>query len=270
VTSFLRGLGISAQSRSISARGSNTTCVDPARVFTRKTANMPDYRTPPTQRPAPFDFAFLLDVPFVHLGMNDLLYEIVMHGSSSSSSIFCDSPVYLSAPTISWGSFTSAGGGCATSNGRFLARSQISQTFASGLVDFRFDCSGGPASANGAVLMGFAPLNVPIPGLCTNLYTDGSIGNLPLTTTGAGGGSTGQLPLPWNPAWLNLVITAQAAALDASQQRIPVAATQGLRCSIAPPSLPVATGARLWSQNNTTAVTGTSSTNGWLVTQFRH
>ena len=241
----------------------------PVNTFLRKVVNTPDWRLPIVQRPGPFDWFVLNDVPYVYLGVNDLIYEILMHSSSSGSTFMCDSAVTTpSTSAPAYGTYTSVGSGCATTLGTFSLRSQIQRSPTS-VISFAWDVFAGPASAPGAVLLGLAPLNVAISGLCTNLYTDGGLLSIPFTTSATGAATTAALTAPYDPAWSSLVISAQAAAADASQPFfMPLAATQGTRCEV-PPALPAARGYRLWAFT-TSALTGTLSNASWLVTQFRH
>jgi hypothetical protein len=150
-----------------------------------------------------------------------------------------------------------------------LLRSQIQRIAASATISFAWDVLNGPASAPGAVLVGVVPLNVPIPGLCTNLYTEGSLLSVPFTTSATGTATTTALTIPWTPAWNTVVVTAQAAAADPTQPfNLPLAATQGVSCEV-PAAQPPSRGYRLWAMT-TNATTGSLSDASWLVTQFRH
>ena len=239
----------------------------PVNVFLRKQVNTPDWRPPIVQRPAPFDYAILFDAPYVYLAVNDLLYEIFVYTNSSSSSFQCDASG--GTGTSAYGSYTSAGAGCTTGNGTFLLRSNITHVMSSSTISFAWNVIGAPATANGALLLGLAPLDLPVPGLCTNLYTDATVLSVPFTASAAGVANTTAVTTPYNPAWAALVVTAQAAALDASQPGLPLAATQGVRSEI-PPALPPTNGARAWALGNPTATSGSSSRTSWLVTQFRY
>jgi hypothetical protein len=241
----------------------------PMLVFTRKIVNAPDFRTEVLQRPAPFDFGIPLDTPYLDLGQNDLLYEIVMYSASSTASYYCDVPVFASA-TMCYASYASVGSGCTTARGAFSVRSQIRNTLATATVTVQLDVIRGPASASGAVLLGLVPLDIPIPGLCTNLYTDGGIVSIPFTTASTGTATTPALNVAWSTGLVGLVLTAQAAAADASQPAMPIAATQGIRCEMPPLTLPPARGARSWIFGATSGLSGGASNEGWLVTQFRH
>jgi hypothetical protein len=238
----------------------------PVNVFQRKQVNTPDWRPPITQRPAPFDYSIPFDAPYVYLAVNDLLYEVVVHANSSSASFQCDA----SGGTATWthGTYTSEGVGCTTGNGTFLLRSQIRHVQATGLISFVWDMLGGPATAGGVLLLGRGPLNAPVPGLCTNLYTDAVLPVVTFATTAAGAAATSPMIVAYDPSWVGPCVTGQAVALDGSQPGLPIAATQGVRCEV-PPPLPVSNGARLWALGNPGALTGSSSRTSWLVTQFR-
>ncbi len=240
----------------------------PVNVLVRRQVNSVDWRPAIGQRPAPFDFVIPFDVPFVYLGQNDLLYEVVVY-MTSNSVYQCDAVNGLSRPTTIYGSYTSEGTGCTTTNGSFLLRSQLRHVFTTSQMVFQWDVVAAPPLATGAVLVGFAPFNVPVPGLCTNVYTDGSLLSVPLTSLANGTGSTLAIGVPYNPTWVGVPLSAQAACLDATQPGIGLAASQGVRSSIPIEVLPTVNGARVWSLNNPLSATGTRSPNSWLVTQFR-
>ena len=240
----------------------------PVTVLLRKQVNAPDWRPAVAQRPTPFDFTVPFDTPFVYLAQNDLLYEVVVHSTSATSTYMSDAVEHVANVAETWGSYTSVGSGCTTSTGAFLLRSQIQHVLASSSVSFAWDMLGAPAAASGVLLLGLLPLDVPLPGLCTNLYTEGSL-VLPFMAANDGtAGVKGGL-VPFDPSWLSIVLSGQAAAVDATQPGLGLAASQGVRCSIPPPMLPTVRGARAWALGNPTALSGSSASTSWLVTQFR-
>jgi hypothetical protein len=238
----------------------------PRLVFTRKNVNAPDWSPPIEERPAPFDHAIAFDTPAPYLAVNDLLYELVVYSSSTSATYMADSAVFPATVTSMWGTYSSVGTGCRTPTGTFLVRSQIQHVLASTTISFGWSVSGAPPGS-GTVLVGLAPINVPVPGLCTNLYTLGML-YVPFTTGNTGSGNTTAASLPFDPSWTSIVLSVQAAAPDPSQTGLQVAASQGARCEI-PAAMPAVRGARLWALGNPTATTGSTATSGWLVTRFR-
>jgi hypothetical protein len=128
--------------------------------------------------------------------------------------------------------------------------------------------TGGPGAAGGVLLLGRAPLNTPVPGLCTNLYTDAVLPVVTFVTSSAGTASTLPMLVGYDPSWTGPFVTAQAVALDGTQPGLPIAATQGVRCEV-PPPLPAVNGARAWALGSPTAPSGNSARTSWLVTQFR-
>src|SRR5262249_14607144 len=133
--------------------------------------------------------------------------------------------------------------------------------------------SGGPTSAPSVLLVGLTSPNVPLPGLCTSVYTDAAIFSVSDTTTATGEIVTIPSPsftLAYDPLLVGFTVTAQAASLDASQPGLKVAASNGNTASL-PPLMPVPAVqiARIFSNGAPTATTGTLSKTTGLVTRFQ-
>ena len=57
----------------------------PTNAFVRKIVNAPDLVLRPDAMPAPFTFNVVFDTPVLYLGLQDLLWEVVIHSNSSTT-----------------------------------------------------------------------------------------------------------------------------------------------------------------------------------------
>ena len=244
----------------------------PVLVFTRKAVTLPDHSTRPDFQPAPWDINVLFDTPYSYAGVNDIVYEVIIHTSSiASTSYLCDAY----SPTTVSAAFTTSGIGCTTSNGVMKLRSNINSSTTTNTWTWSFAVTDGPPTAMTAVMVGFSNPNVPIFGLCAgaNLYTDALLFTSTGTTT-----STGSLTRPspalsvaFDPAFVGFVVHSQAASIDATQTGLQVAASNGNSASL-PPLMPVPAVqiGRVYASGAPTATTGTASSTSGLVTRFQY
>jgi hypothetical protein len=101
------------------------------------------------------------------------------------------------------------------------------------------------------------------------VHTDGLVWTYNANTQFTGTLLTTNLAVPWNPIYLGLLLTAQAATIDPTQGGLGLATSNGVT-SEAPP-LPVPSLVkRAYSTTSTTAATGVASMSPGLVTRFQY
>ena len=238
----------------------------PVNTFLRKMVNTPDHTAMPVALPAPWDFNLVYDVPYVYLGLKDLLYEVVIYSNTNTAFYACDAAA--STDTRIQGGFSLNGTGCTTSRGVMLLRATNLAVTTTSSWSLQWNVTLATPSAPSAVLVGLVNPNIPLPGLCTSLFTDGGLFNITGTTSTTGAWNTTALTVPYNPSLVNFSFTAQAAAIDATMPGIGVAASNGITEAL--PPLPGALQlTRIFASNNATALTGGIGTGYGLVTRFR-
>jgi hypothetical protein len=238
----------------------------PATVVTRKNIILPDLRNW-VSTPSPWSVTIPFDTPFNYSGQNDLLYEFVIHTTTSGGAYYLDAHVVGTVP----GTATTYGAGC-VATGRTV-RSTIAATidmnmyYNPPLVSIGWSFTNGAATAPSAVLIGTSRIDVPVPGLCSNLY----INNIVVTLTGVSGGS-GTFTAPgvnflWQPAFAGGKLFAQGASADAGQSPIPATMTNGSEVTV--PAYPDRL-VRVYAIS-ATATTGTHDTAPFgLATRFTY
>lgn len=198
------------------------------------------------------------------------MYEIVIHANSALPNFFAADSVSSTA-SASWnGSYQAAGTGCTTANGVMGLRCLPSASPTTQLITLRWGIERGPSSAQTTILIGLADPNLPVPGLCTNLRTDGTLISLGTTTGTTGNVTTPALTVPYSQGLAGFPFTCQAFALDQGQGGIPVAGSNGLAVTM--PTLPATPPgiARIFAQGSPTATSGTLSNGTGLVTRLRY
>jgi hypothetical protein len=236
----------------------------PVLVITRKSVNLPDL-TANLGNPAPWNIVFPFDQSFSYSGSQPFGWELRIHGSTATGAYFTDS--YESDTNN--GRVTRTGTGC-IATGRtapmmFFPTVQTSRPQNS--FEFYWSFSNGPAFAPSSFLMGTGPLDLPVPGLCSNLYVSGVFVTLSASTNASGTAIAPAISVPYNPAFVGMNLHGQGASADAGQTGLPVAVTDGARVTIEPlpgPALPIY---RLYtgSVTGTTGVTDPSKNYGQAV-----
>ena len=233
----------------------------PQVVFTKKSVNTPDWTGKPVVVPAPFDFALVNDVPFVHYGQHDLLWEVAVTSTSAPFPISLDAAA--GNATITHGSYAMLGTGC----GNHQLRSSLYPS-RTGMVPLAWTVQGATKNAASTLLIGFSDPGLTIPGLCAPLRTDGMI-QVAGTASAIGGWSPSAGSLPIFPQYVGAAVFAQAASVDASQPGIPVSMSNGLMSVITDVPQPTKL-ARLYASGNPTAEAGVFENEFGLVTCYRH
>jgi hypothetical protein len=244
------------------ANFANNYLTGPTTVVNRKMINLPDF-TNSLGSPAPWSIVIPFDTPLAYSGTQDLVWDILIHATTSTGGYFCDAYNGSVAATN-----TTLGPGC-TATGKTTAMS-LSASLASAPNTFRFGWSGSnyPNNAVAFVVVGTSNPNLTVPGLCTVLRAfplfffvglSSATGTLSIPATG----------VPWDPAFVGATLFSQAFADDPGQSGIPLAGSPGVQSMInAPPPFKIA---RIWV-DNVTSPTGSRSeaTPYGLVTRFTH
>ena len=243
-------------------------------VVTRKMINLPDW-TAATPQPAPWTFTVPLDTPFVHTGVKDLVWEVVIHSNTATGTYPADTyqaTLSNSGTHLSTGSTT----GCLATGRTSRMTLSASQTtnWTTQLMTLSYTGSQAPASAGSAFLLGTVNPNLVVPILCANLYVDQVFLSINATASSTGTFSSGTISVPYNPVLVGFKIHAQGAALDAGQTAgLPVAVTNGLQTTFAamPPAPTNADKvARIYASGSASATTGSLGTYYGLVVQLTH
>lgn len=236
----------------------------PITVFTRKLLAVPDLSQPPRLVPPPEQVYFLFDTPFPYDGVQDLLWETVMHGATGPGTAvpldLATSGMNLVIPA----GYLMTGVGCmvpASSNTEMQMRTSSSlQGFPVNAWIFAYDVVSAPASAAAVFLFGTTNPNLTVPGLCTALYVNPVI-SVSGTTDAAGawkplGAMTPAPRIPYSANAVGARTEAQVVALDAQRPvGLPLAASNGVSMAF-PDWTPVFQAARLYEVGTTTG-TGT-------------
>jgi hypothetical protein len=104
------------------------------------------------------------------------------------------------------------------------------------------------------ILLGATNPDLPLPGVCTRLHSDGAVA-LAGTANPAGAFSTGTLTTTFQNAFANVTLYGQAWCADPGQAGLPFAGSQGVAVTVA--DLPARI-TRVWA-DDVLAATGTRS-----------
>lgn len=237
-------LAVSCATGSYSGSGANFTAnylSAPALVFSRKLIGIPDLSALPDSLPADWSIHLAFDFPHAYAGNADFLTELQVWSSSSANGYLVDGVSARDSTLV--GGFRSVGSGCLTPNGTMGVRGVIATNSATASSSFDWSIARGPSSAAAGLLVGLGDPDVFVPGLCptsagNRLRCDGSIASLIGSLDAVGAWTLPTLTVPWQPAFVGTALTAQAAAVDPTQQGLGIAVSQGI-VSIVPPG-PVA------------------------------
>lgn len=240
----------------------------PTNTVLRKMINCPDLVNT-VSTPEPWLVQFPHDAPFVYTGRNDAAWELKIYSTTSTGVYSID--VYSGSLL---GTYTLTGErvgiGC-TATGRSTPMT-LGSTFrtisatGSDTHDLAWAVANAPANALTMLFLDTQGVNLPIPGLCTNL-TAGPLVMVGGTADGAGAFTLRLANIPFDPTVVNLQLHAQAICPDAGQPGLQFALTNGDR-NLVPPQPPRIM--RLYVDNVNSA-TGSRETSPYgLVTRFQH
>ena len=207
--------------------------------------------------PAPWSIAVPFDTPFGHDGNDDLAWEVLIHSNTWTGGYYLDAHSGYGITTC-FGSTRVYGNAC-TVTGRMLPLSLTARiTAARPANEFEATLTVTEArpSSGVALLLGAAPIGIPIPGLCTELLAEPAvvvIGGADATGTF----STGPLILPFREDLTGRAVFGQAASADPGRNggQLPFALSAGLEMTF--PDLPARI-RRVWA-NEVTATSGVVS-----------
>jgi hypothetical protein len=227
--------------------------------------------------PSPFSstMEIVLATPFVYSGTLPLFWEVASFGSTAVGSMAAyDADQSTSTTAAS----TITGLGCAPSTSTTLMTHAYTINDTAGTLLMNGTITGGPPNAIALMALGFTNPNVPVPGLCSNLYTDAVLIQFLGLTSGTGAYTadvaTGAFILP-NTA-TGITLYTQAFCLDpGSAFPLQFCASNGRSGTVpAVGTAQVNLVTRLWNGvGGTTAPTATfaTSTVGYgVVVQFSH
>lgn len=226
-------------------------------VYSGQLSTPPSWMLPPRNAPALFDMGIPFQTNFAYTGSGPFLWDCDVTSASTTDRVTLDlgqSAFMLYA----WCAYDMYGNGCAYAGNEVQIRGR-GQTVLSPVNQFSIVSStlNAPANAVATVLIGNTQLAQPVPGLCSNVYTNA------LATLGGTTDATGKwepyFGVPFNAAYVGFPLTMQSAVVDASRPGIPVAVSNGLVYKPAPPqpafSIAMVTG-------TTGSATATSAING--------
>jgi hypothetical protein len=226
--------------------------------------NMPGYETRPLVPPAEFTFRIPVTA-YAWNGAADLIWECRTSAMSSAHAMFSDA---ASAPDTGTSSDVSYGSGC-TSTGQanpFALNSAFTTSQVNNRHTFAWNGRYARASQPSVVHVGTAATNLPIGGLCTNIYTL-PVFALSTTSNAAGDVSVGPISSPFDVSWIGATLYAQAACVDLGQAGFyKVSASDGSRCAV--PALGGPRVTRLFNTSSASAATGTIGRSYGLVVAF--
>jgi hypothetical protein len=237
----------------------------PVNAIVRRMVNVPD-NTAPNTNPPLFNVTFPFDAPWVYVGTTDLTWELVTHANTSTQSYILDAHngSEIGAQALS-------GTACLASGQ--TARMQQSAVFRSiawnNTLQLSWAFFNAPAAQPAAVLVGATSADLPVPGLCTNLY----VGNIFLTLTGVTSGTsfgTPTLTIPSQPAYVGAQLWSQGAVADPGQAGIPFALTQRHAATVPAPPGVAGPARRIYATSPVATTGGTETYPFWLVTRFKH
>ncbi len=196
----------------------------------KTSVNFPDW-TVSGGNPEPWSIVVPFTVPFVYVGINDLLWEwaVENNGTGSGKSYAADaysgiSADMLSAPNVTLGTpCTATGQPQPMSYGPRCYSSRALNSFY-----YKGTALYGAPNSPSAILLGVVNPNLQVPGLCTNVYTDGLVSFASVSAGTLASFSTPDLLIPFNAAWVGVKLYSQAASIDTGRPGIQVALSAGI------------------------------------------
>lgn len=203
-------------------------------VFSGTISTPAAWTTPPRSAPTPFDFALTFSTPFAYAGSGPFLWDCDVTSASTTDLVVLDLAQTTNLPD-SYCAYTMYGAGCANPAGELQLRGR-GQTLLSAVAnEFRIASvtMNAPPGAFVTVLLGSTQLNLPVPGLCTNLYTNELISITGIADP-TGAWESPYLTVPYNAAYVGVPLPMQGAALDTSAPIQQLTASNGLLYRAAP------------------------------------
>lgn len=237
----------------------------PNTVYTMKPTNLPDISTAPPAPPAPFAVTIPLDVTYNYDGVDSFMWEILVDNGVTGTYSMDWSSVAINT---AGGTTTLLGTGCTTPNGAMSLTTSFNADVTN--LNLNFSTLRAPSTAPVVLAFGLSNPNLPLPGLCTSLYTDALV-QVALGTSG----STGSLAsvgfsVPWQNSFSGVDLFSQVLSPDLTQVGLPLALSNGRQSP-----LPLTRGGpapagikRTYNLSSSSALTGTTPSTSAVVTQF--
>lgn len=239
----------------------------PTTVYTMKPTNLPDISVAPPAPPGPFVVTIPLDVNFNYDGVDSFMWELLVdNGVTGTYSMDWSSAAINTAGATS----TALGTGCTTPNGVMSLTTSFSADVNN--LNLSFSTLRAPSSAPVILALGVSNPNLPVPGLCTSLYTDALL-QVPLGTSGTTGSlSSVVISAPWQDSFAGVNLFSQVLSPDLSQTGLPLALSNGRQSP-----LPLTRGGpapagirRTYSTSSSSALTGVAPSTSAVVTQITY
>lgn len=242
----------------------------PVTVLPQTTVNFPDWTTPSGFVPEPWTTVIPFTTPFPYSGVNDLVWEMLVDGSTTTASRPTDA--YSGTTVTMYAALAPLGKGClvGTNTLPMTQTMNVTTSTTTGNLSFGGSIARGPASAASVMMVGIVNLDLTIPGLCEKLFplTVWSF-NFNLSTSGSGSMTT--LTTPHNVAWAGAQVFSQTAALDANQPGLPVALSNGTAVTLPPfAPTPLVEICRIYEGTSSSATVGSITHNYGLVVRWTH
>lgn len=122
-----------------------------------------------TPGPNPFTMSLPLANPFPYSGARNLIWEAAVHGVTSVGNF---SPLDADSSSTTIGVSSITGTGCIATGQATAMTHTLVQGDVGGTFHLSFNVQAGPASAPCVLALGLANPNIPIAGLCSNLFTN--------------------------------------------------------------------------------------------------
>lgn len=198
------------------------------------TVNTPaSWATAPRSAPAPFELGVAFTAPYAYVGSGPFLWDCDVTSATTTDRVVLDL-AQSAFPLYAWCAYDMYGTGCSNGGAEVQLRGK-GQTVLSPVNQFSITSvtANAPVSAPATVLIGTTQLSVPLPGLCTNVYTN-ALASLS-GTTDASGLWEPYFGVPFNAAYVGVPLTMQSAVLDLARPGVQLAASNGLVYRVAPP-----------------------------------
>lgn len=241
-------------------------------VFARRALSLPGVAALPRVVPAPFNLQIPFDTQFSYSGLADFVWEADAYGQISGAGVLTPVDASFSGMNLVMPSgYRMNGRGCnaqGTTNEVQLRSTGSLQNFPVNAWILSLSVTNAPPNAAGLLLLGLNNLNVPLPGLCTNLFVSPLVtlnGTVPASGAWLPLGGIAPAPrIPYQAALVGTYFEAQAAADDPTVPfPLKLAASNGLsvRLNDWTPAFQIAQ----ISETGTTTGTGTLSASAAVV-----
>lgn len=232
----------------------------PTTALARRSVSTTNWQTPPATPPAPFDFTITFDAPYVYLGQNDLVWEVVAHGNSGGSTDLVRADATASTTASVPSRFL---GTACTATGQTQIYQLLGSMRASANGELLLIAQGNSAPPNQPLhflLLGVSNPNLTVPGLCGPIVSSGEL-VLPMPATNATPLWTSTMFTFAHDPWLaGATLIEQAVSFDSGQPGLPLVVTQGREFTIPAPITGTASRARRVAAPLTVAAGSVSDT----------